>query len=158
MKKRTKKKENKKHVSNETRFGSQHADVAPADLTAIGLKCFSECETIWLFYFGFFLLLFYWIFFLCFDHGQFRVFPTTFLNNRTWRLKHFIWMHNSQSYLNSYGFTHVLFFSFEAYITVFDGVLYLTQVCCTSQQLVNVFNQNYLKWKRRHFIWHFIIR
>lgn len=53
-------------------------------------------------------------------------------------------MHNSQSYLNSRGFTHVFVF-FEAFITVFDGVLYLTQVCCTSQQLVNVFNQNYLK-------------
>lgn len=59
-------------------------------------------------------------------------------------------MHNSQSYSNSYGFTHVFvetffFFSFEAYITVLNGVLYLTQVCCTSQQLVNVFNQNYFK-------------
>ncbi len=66
MKKRTKKKENKKRVSNETRFGSQHADVAPADLTAIGLKCFSECETIWLFYFGFFFIVILLNFFLVF--------------------------------------------------------------------------------------------
>lgn len=43
QKKNTKK---EKLVSDDVRFGSQHADVAPADLTAIGLKCFSECETI----------------------------------------------------------------------------------------------------------------
>lgn len=41
-----KKKEIEKLVSDDIRFGSQHADVAPSDLTAIGLKCFSECETI----------------------------------------------------------------------------------------------------------------
>lgn len=43
---KTEEDEKKKLVSDETCFGSQHADVALADLTAIGLKCFSECETI----------------------------------------------------------------------------------------------------------------
>lgn len=40
-------------------FGSQHADVAPIDLTIIGLKCFSKRETIGFCFIWAFLLLFY---------------------------------------------------------------------------------------------------